>query len=177
MFAALRRPPYAARLAFAWLGIVVATAGGCGGSTTVSVFPTTGRVLFQGKPLEGVQVTFRPAAPAGAGTPSPVPLAKTDAQGKFRLTTAVGEGGLAVDGAPAGDYAVALVASGRSDSVDFFGKGAPKAVANPIGDRYADAQTSGLKVTVKPGSNELEPFDLKPGGGAAPGVPSGERER
>jgi hypothetical protein len=165
------------RFAFAWLGIVAATAGGCGGSTSVPVFPTTGRILFQGKPLEGVQVTFRPVAPAGGGEVMPVPLARTDAEGKFRLATAVGEGGLAVDGAPAGEYTVALTASGRSDSIDFLGKGATKAVANPIGDLYADPQTSGLKATVKPGPNELEPFDLKPGGGPALGIPSGQRGR
>ena len=142
---------------------------GCGGPAPVAVFPTTGRVLFQGKPLEGVQVTFRPVSAAGGrAATAPVAVAKTDQEGKFHLVTAVGANGLAVDGAPAGDYAVALAPPGRSDSRDFLRKDAAKSPAIPIGDRYADARTSGLKATIKPGTNTLEPFDLKESGIAAP---------
>jgi hypothetical protein len=172
-----RRPTFARRVALALLWLAPASSG-CGGSgATVPVFQTAGQVLFQGKPLEGVQVAFHPLA-AGAGRAAPVAVAKTDQDGKFHLVTAVGADGQTIDGAPAGEYAVALTPPGRSDSRDFLNKGTVKAAPDPIGKRYADAKTSGLKATIKPGPNTLEPFDLKESGGAAPtSVPSGGRDR
>jgi hypothetical protein len=47
------------------------------------------------------------------------------------------------------------------DSADFLNKQFARTPPNPIGNRFANAQTSGLKATIKPGPNELEPFDLK----------------
>ena len=158
-------------LALLWL------AAGCGGQApTVPLHPTTGRVLFQGQPLEGVQVTFRPIT-AGEGQAAPASVAKTDRDGKFQLVTALGPEGRTIEGAPAGEYAVALAPPGRSETADFFHKDAARATTSPIGNRYSNAQTSGLKATIKPGTNELAPFDLKESGGTSTPVPADSRGR
>jgi hypothetical protein len=177
MIADDRRPTFDLRVTLVLLGLASATSG-CGGSgPTVPVYPTTGRVLFQGKPLEGIQVAFVPVSD-GQGKAVPVPVATTDQDGKFQLATAVGAEGQPIDGAPAGDYAVALSPPGRSDSRDLLHKpAAPASPSGSIGRRYADAKTSGLKATIKPGANTLEPFDLTGTGGASPVVPAGGRDR
>ena len=171
------RPTPARRVAPALLWLA-ATAPGCGDpGPTVPLHPTTGQVLLRGKPLEGIQVSFRPVT-AGEGRAAPVAVARTDREGKFRLVTAVGVEGRTLDGAPAGDYAVALAPPGRSDSRDFLNKDATRSTASPLGSAYADAKTSGLKATVKPGENTLEPFDLKDDGPASnPGVTRDGRGR
>jgi hypothetical protein len=64
--------------------IVALALGGCAGdksSQRPRVVPTTGRVLFNGQPLAGAHVTFTNVA-AGRSA-----YAKTDAEGKFTLTT------------------------------------------------------------------------------------------
>ena len=115
--------------------------------------------------MVGAQIMFKPiskAPGADSKAPSaPVSIAKTDQDGKFRLTTHAGPDGTPVDGAPAGDYTVAIATSRPSDSGDIIGKKSPGEAANLIGSRYADPKTSGIKATIKAGPNALEPFDLK----------------
>jgi hypothetical protein len=72
---------------------------------------------------------------------------------------------------------VALAPPARSDSRDFLNKGATASTTSPLGTGYADAKTSGLKATVKPGENTLEPFDLKNGGAMNPAGSSQGRDR
>lgn len=101
----------------------------------------------------------------------PSPMATTTADGSFILHTYEPD-----DGAPAGDYLVAISTAPTAT------KSGPslKEVERPIDHlkgRYADPKTSGLKATIKPGSNELPPFDLKDVGGPALPVPSGSRGR
>jgi hypothetical protein len=68
-----------------FFSIIIALAlGGCadkGTSNRPKVVPAGGRVLFNGQPLAGAHVTFTNAA-AGRSA-----YAKTDADGKFTLTT------------------------------------------------------------------------------------------
>ena len=73
--------------------------------------------------------------------------------GEFMLSTFT-----AGDGAPAGDYRATVVwylatptRTGGDDTIS----------ANYLPPRYAGAETSGLTVTVVPGTNELPPFELK----------------
>ena len=140
----------------------------CGGDAgQVKLHPASGRVLFGGKPLPEVQVIFLPAGPDPTA-PTAVPIAKTDLEGRFRLATAVGEEGKLADGAPEGDYLVGIFTPRRSDSVDFLSKDGPKLTADVLKGRFADPKTSGLKATIKPGENALEPFQLKASGGASP---------
>ncbi len=154
-------------LAFAW--IVTATFTGCGGAgPTVPLYPTTGQVLVQGRPAEGVQVTFRPVAGDGKDTTGPTPIALTDKDGKFRVATSVGADGQALDGAPAGDYMIALVLH-RSDSNDFLKKTAGTPTPKSIDPNFANPNTSGLRVTIKPGENTLEAFKVTEDSSAATG--------
>jgi len=145
-----------------WIAALSAAIPSCGGASegVVPLHPASGRVLRQGKPLPDVQLVFRPAG-LDQSAPSPVPIGRSDPDGKFRLRTAVGEAGQLSDGAPAGDYLVGITTARPSDSIDLFRKDAPKVAPDLVQGRYADPKTSGLKATIKPGANALEPFDLR----------------
>src|SRR5262245_42998497 len=82
-------------LAFA-LGCLV----GCGGEERVKVHPVEGKLSVSGTPAANARIAFHPL-----GRPSnPLPVATTDADGAFRLTTFQ-----AGDGAPEGEYAVTVI--------------------------------------------------------------------
>src|SRR5262249_31972413 len=132
---------------------------GCGGygqsADLEKVVPVSGTVTYQGKPLEGYQVTFmltdgrRPATGI------------TDAAGKFTLgTNAVG------DGAPPGQSKVAFVwvaprtgEPGQETIIDN-----PASMPKPkvkIPDKYGDPEKSGFTQDVpRRGINDLK-FSLE----------------
>lgn len=137
----------------------------------------TGTVTLEGKPVEGATVLFsRGAGKIGAGE---LALGKTDAQGRYELTTKVG-GETEVKGALPGEYKVAVSKrvppKGMSESeyrakveaankASEAGPAAPGAPQVPesvelFPSRYSVLTRSELKATVKPGSNDI-PFDLK----------------
>ena len=88
-------------------------------------------MTYKGKPVPDALVAFHPAgaAPAaskpGDGPPAgpPRPTGKTDAEGKFKLHTYVGD-----DGAPAGDYQVTVSFAGSAETRNFMAKDASKAL-------------------------------------------------
>ncbi len=124
---------------------------GCSASISLpATAPVTGKVLYKGKPLAGVLVTFHPQFDMGAV--DFMPSGVTDRAGQFMLSTAT-----AGDGAPPGAYAVTFVYpvtqsdrknSGIEVEVDFW-KG-----------KYADPGKSSWKIQVQKGANDLEPFRL-----------------
>jgi hypothetical protein len=123
------------------------------------VFPVRGQVLLEGKPLSSVLVVFHPAGAWGAEESRP--YARTDRAGRFAVSTYGTE-----DGAPAGEYKVAIVelrGRGEEDEAPADEGGPRKARSSPPPARYADPETSGLRVRVHEGPNELEPFQLKAG--------------
>lgn len=123
---------------------------GCGDGK-VKVYPVTGQVLYNGEPLPGVSLAFHPLDPKNnTGFP---PTAKTDQEGKFSLMTF-----LPNDGAPAGDFKVAIAFEVES-VVD--GSDQSKRLSFQIPAKYHKAETSDLQVTVKPGKNNLDPFKLE----------------
>jgi hypothetical protein len=132
----------AAVLSFALL----AGALGCK-SSEIDLHPVKGQVTFDGKPPEGATVTLRPVA----GSKAPIDLFPTgavQADGSFTLMT-YPHG----DGAPEGDYVAVLM---------WYPPNASE-IANPqsqLPAKYSSEATSGLPVTIKPGSNELAPFVL-----------------
>lgn len=75
-------------------GLFAVISAGCG-SSGPKLFPTTGTVTFEDKPVEGATVLFVPQS----GAPS---LATTDAAGKFTIATR------GQPGAPAGTYKVSI---------------------------------------------------------------------
>jgi hypothetical protein len=121
-----------------------------------SVPSVTGRVTFQGKPVEGAVVTFHPKGRDDAKTERPSGV--TDKDGNFTLSTG------SKAGAPPGEYVVTVnwykpadAPAGKkpmgtdtqADTPDHF-RGKP----------FADHTTSKLTATVGPGTNALEPFVL-----------------
>jgi hypothetical protein len=116
-----------------------------------SVQPVQGQLQVDGKPAANALVTFHPA---NAAPDAPHPTGLTDAQGVFRLTSFREN-----DGAPAGDYAVAVTwfrsVPSRDPRDDRF-----KSV-NFLPARYASPKTSQLKATVAKGAGALPPLQLK----------------
>jgi hypothetical protein len=110
-----------------------------------------GKVLFKGQPAEGAQVVFRPPNEDPNAKPQPNPYGDVRADGSFTLRTEPYG-----DGAPAGDYIVMISWYTRSDPED------PLTSKSKLPAKYADPTNPILKSTVKEGSNELPPFDLKP---------------
>jgi hypothetical protein len=109
-------------------------------------YPISGVVLVNGQPAKGARVVFHHLG--DWGEKSIVPQAVTGEDGRFVLST-YGVG----DGAPAGEYQVVVewpaYRRGRNVGPDrMMGK-------------FAKPKTSGLRVQIKKGNNELAPFDLK----------------
>ncbi len=126
------------------LAVVVAVVV-CGCGSRVRTYSVQGTVTAQdATPLEGVQVIWQCADPPLTAT------AITDASGRYRLGTF----GTA-DGAPAGEYQVAL-SEPQPDDPD-------ARPPNRIDPRYSSFDTSGLRYTVEPRSNRID-IQLEPVG-------------
>jgi hypothetical protein len=126
--------------------LIVVTAG-CGRSSRIECSPVDGQVLFDGKPLGEALVVFHPM---GSAVPNaPRPIAYSDADGRFALTTLAQS-----DGAPPGHYAVTVeLRAGR-----LVGEEVVRDGPNTLPARYADPKTSPLKCAVMSGNNELPSF-------------------
>lgn len=140
------------------LAVVVATAGCGDGRFTVQ--PVSGRVLVRGEPAPGAVVIFYPQSD-DPERQKLRPHAETDSEGEFQATTY-----LQGDGAPAGDYRVAVVWNGWAQAPQ--SPGAPEddesktsRVVDRLGGRYKDPDASGLEVTIARGKNELPAFELE----------------
>jgi len=123
---------------------------GCESSGRLNTHPVSGQVLIDGEPAGNVVVRFHhqdPAVTADARSPA----GKTDAEGRFRLTTAVD-----AEGAVAGNYRVSFAWMSGNDltSTDRFGGG------------YSDPARSGVEVEVPEGGIELPPLRLSSQGPA-----------
>ncbi len=114
------------------------------------VYPVRGQVLFQGKPAAGATVVFHPvsADPKAVERP-PTPTGTVQPDGSFTLSTYPYG-----DGAPPGEYKVAVVWLDREKAVE-------GSVPNRLPAKYASPQDSGLTATVNAGPTELQPFQLK----------------
>lgn len=113
----------------------------------VPVFPTTGRVVFEGRPAAGAFLTFHPKSDGGRTSPS---TATAGTDGAFSLTTETKD-----DGAPAGEYAVTVTWSPPV-------KRGGELVAGPdlIPKRYGRVETTPLRATIAETANALEPFEI-----------------
>jgi predicted phosphodiesterase len=106
-------------------------------------YPTSGKVLLDGKPLAGATVAFHLINPDTKRF-TYVCDGLTDASGRFQVSTYTKN-----DGCPAGEYAVTVVrtGSGYSDGE------VPEQSQLP--ERYRTPETTPLKVTIKDGTNEV----------------------
>jgi hypothetical protein len=107
------------------------------------VHPVSGKLTVAGRPAGGAFVLLVPVNEP-AENPDPRPRATTAEDGTFALST-YGEN----DGAPAGEYIVTVYWEDPDTQTD------------KLKERYRSAATSKLRATVKEGSNELSPYDLK----------------
>lgn len=144
------------------LGLVVTSSVlmGCGGGgdpDRPATTPTTGVVTYNGDPVEGATVTFKPGAEGKAA------FGKTDAEGKFSITTF--EGG---DGAIPGSYTIAVTKMEvvESNAVSMDDPNYDPTIEEPepkslLPTKYADAANSGLTATVgtEAGDVKLELVD------------------
>lgn len=158
-------------------------ATGCsrGGNRPI-VHPVKGRVTLEGQPLEGVGVSFSPVV-KGQGVTA---FGKTLADGSFSITSTLG-GGLGA-GAAAGEYAVMLqkfvdvapdavppefsaaVGDSSRSVQQWFSKQETSRVEDEktvryvilglLPEAYGNAETSGLRATVKPGTNSGPAFEF-----------------
>jgi hypothetical protein len=133
--------------------LVLLAAGCSDNGDRKPVHPVRGSILYQGKPAAHALVVFHPLDDAGKGAVRP--RGQVGADGTFTLTTYD-----ANDGAPAGEYAVTvewwLSAASRKTRE---GDGTPP--VNRLPSRYARPQTSGLRVKIGEGDNQLPAFQLK----------------
>ncbi len=136
-----------------WLaGPVVALLAGLGGChnsdslPSLHVYEVKGKVLLaDGKPLSEGWIYFVPKGDLPL-TPSGV----ISSDGTFSLVTG-GSG----DGAPAGDYKL------RVESPRLQQAAATSRKKPPFPGKYGDEDSSGLVVTVRAESNQLEPIRLR----------------
>jgi hypothetical protein len=141
------------RLRFRWMsGLVVAVAAGLAGChnsdslPALQVYEVKGKVLLaDGKPLSEGWVYFVPK-----GDLSLTPSGVIGPDGSFSVVTG-GSG----DGAPPGEYKL-RVESPQLQQAAQRSKKRP-----PFPAKYNDEDSSGLVVTVRAGSNQLEPIRLK----------------
>ena len=107
-------------------------------------------ITGKGKAAAGALVVFHPA---GSADPRAVtPTGKVQEDGSFTLTTAKPG-----DGAPAGEYDVAIVWQPPGAKPNEAGE-----VPSLLPARYGDPKTSKLRVKVEKGPNNLPPFKLTP---------------
>src|SRR4051812_34828314 len=102
---------------------------GCGSDGRKPTFPVTGKVTWAGKPARGATLVFHPVGAAG---PDDVrPRGKVSDDGTLEVTTYQ-----AKDGAPEGDYKVAVEW--------YLSPGGDAAPTNRLPPRFAQPDGSGL---------------------------------
>ncbi len=106
-------------------------------------FPVLGKLRLDGKPVGGATVSFH-AYNAETKKYAHVCDGLTDEAGKFVVTTYA-----KFDGAPAGEYTVTIVKTGKGYSDGEM----PDKTQLP--EKYATPETSAIKVAIKAGANDL----------------------
>lgn len=116
------------------------------------IYAVHGKVLLDEKPTPGALVIFHPLNDPDPQAPRAI--ARVESDGSFSPTTYTTK-----DGAAAGEYAVTVTWVPEVDLQD-VPKEEQRELKNKVPDRYGKAETSGFKVEVKKGVNQLEPFRL-----------------
>jgi hypothetical protein len=118
---------------------------GCGNPypDRLKVHPVTGTVYYRSQPVFGATVCFQPIG----DDKRPRPLGRTGKEGSFQLSTY-----LANDGAPEGEYLVLIVWPGKEGDDD---------EKDLLGGRYAKPENSPWRITVRPGENRIDPFQIE----------------
>jgi hypothetical protein len=119
----------------------------------VKVYPVSGKVRVQGKPVEGARVVLYALDEELKKPGMPIPDGMTDAEGNFKLRSYDPD-----DGAPEGEFKVCITwLEAQPD-----GRIADTPTAKDrLDGRYASPQKSNLTATVEKGGGEIGPFDLQ----------------
>jgi len=105
-----------------------------------------GSLTINGKPAPGALVIFHPANGQEFDARGSRPQGTVGADGVFRISTYQ-----EADGAPAGEYKVAVLWFGKN------GNGS----ADLLSGAYARPEQTGIVVTVATGQAELQPIEIK----------------
>lgn len=127
---------------------------GCGGVATTTV-AAKGQVLSaEGTPCEGALVVFHPQEAGRINGPKPV--ATTDSEGRFVLTTHSEN-----DGAEPGKYGVTVVWNQAAKESKFSLTGEGGGGADRLGGRYGDPSNPKLNAIVESGKDNDFRFEVK----------------
>jgi hypothetical protein len=129
---------------------------GCGRGR-IPTYAVSGTVNVDARPADGAIIIFCPAT-AGTELESVRPAGKTDAAGKFQLTTF--EPG---DGAPAGEFKVLVKWPAATPAGDDRERRPGSANKGPdrLKGKYYSQESTPLTATIQKGTNNLPPFELK----------------
>jgi hypothetical protein len=148
----LRRQFMICSLAVVFTGAALMIVGcGSGEPQLPPLHPVKGSVKFRGRPAVGFRVVFHPQT--DIGKLQFAPSAITGETGEFELRSYHPS-----DGAPVGDYAVTF------EWPDHLNKDTdtdPVPEVDKLRGVYANPASSKIHIQVKPGLNELAPFELK----------------
>jgi hypothetical protein len=135
------------------LSISAAICASCSGSSREPVFPTRGQVFYQGKPVPHALVVLHSLEKKEGQQVRPHGF--VDQEGRFTLTTYDPE-----DGAPPGEYAV-TVEWWLVKSANKAQEGEDPPPLNYLPTRYSKAQTSGIRVRITEGNNDIPTIHLR----------------
>lgn len=137
-------------LSFAVAVLMLPVVNGCGGEVRVPVFPVSGKISFQGKPPVGAQIVLHPVDRSQPNDVTPSGGVTDD--GSFKITAYELD-----DGAPQGEY----VATIEWFKIVSAGGGGGGRGPNVLPKKYASAQTSPIKVSVKNGPTVIPPITIQ----------------
>lgn len=142
------------------LGLLLAAltlvSAGCSNAGRTYV-PARGQLFVGDKPAEGALVVLVPAA--GPDDPSARPSGVVGSDGSFALSTYDPETRKTHDGAPTGEYAVAITWYPQATVGSTGDREAPK--VDRLGGRYQDASRNSFRAKIDAPTTELEPIRLK----------------
>lgn len=120
----------------------------------MAVYPVVGQVSYKGEPADGAVVVFQGIDEKLMGQQAPLPRAKCDTDGRFSLTS-FKRG----DGAPAGNYCVAIVWPSKVKSGEHMDpEEAERLSRDRLQGKYSDPKNPVFKVEVLADDNVLDPF-------------------
>ena len=126
------------------LSVSLSLLAGCGGETGPKCHPVKGKIVYQNQPLAEAMVVFHPLIPPTEKIPQPV--ATTDAEGRFVMTTLKSG-----DGAPLGEYAITIELREPRQIGEEVVRDGP----NILPPKYASPAETPLRHKVIPGKNEV----------------------
>ena len=138
------------------------TTWGCGGASELDnqlpTNPAHGLVSFNSMPIPDATLAFHPVESFPGDMVEAIPRAKVDPDGRFVVSTYK-----AGDGAPAGEYRVAVSWQGPLDGVNDE-RGDDADLPELLPSRYQCPERSCIRVHIQEGENEIPPSELDDSG-------------